>query len=86
MLTTGIPQVKTIFGLLSLYICRSLGVNLYKENMQNRKKQTPLDSLFILINFFYAGRGPKDVRHRRSYMSARVFLNLLNKLGKSDKM
>ena len=63
MLTTGIPQVKTIFGLLSLHFCQSLGVNLYKENIQNRKKQTPLDSLFILIKFFYAGRGPKDVKH-----------------------
>ena len=39
-----------------------------------------------LFYFFFAELKQKSLIHRGSYMSAHVLLNLLNELGKRDKM
>ena len=48
-----------------------------------------MDDLFeVLIDFLYflSNTCNNLISHRGSYMSAHVLLNLLNKLGKRDKM
>ena len=37
-------------------------------------------------NFTFSCNNSKPARHRGSYMSAHVLLNLLNELGKRDQM
>ena len=50
----------------------------------NKNTTRPMDSFRVIAeNFFSAG---KYFKHRGSYMSAHVLLNLLNELGKRDKM
>ena len=39
-----------------------------------------------IFKVFVTTKGGEYVSHRGSYMSAHVLLNLLNELGKSDKM
>ena len=41
---------------------------------------------FVLNVIYHMTLYLEEILHRGSYMSAHVFLNLLNELGKSDKM
>ena len=68
-----LPDSFGVLPCFSLGLLKKLGVRIKKLELNNQNLELMRTLDYILV-------------YRGSYMSAHVLLNLLNKLGKSDKM